>query len=170
MIKTKHSSMTILAVCGVMAGCASSASAADTLKFEYRFSGGTEKLTGVANGTLAADGNHFTVTGFQSLKLDSIEVVKAGDAILLGSLDYIAGVGNGYNGDGTPVVTIDGSYFDLGFYERNAKHYRNVTTMSVGDVLAGLEGTEIQSQLRHPPIHAGDADTGRWSAKVITAP
>ena len=172
MIKVTRAAATIFAICGVAAGFAPKAVAADHLKFQYLFSEGNHGhiLTGVADGVLAADGNHFTVKRFKRLKIDHVESIVAGDSIVLQSWDYASGYGGGYNGNGTPVITLDGSYLDLYFYEYHihVRHAVDVTQMAVGDEYAMARGASVFSHFYHHPNRiADDFDTGVWTAEII---
>jgi hypothetical protein len=98
------------AVVAVLAG-ASMASAAQgqTLDWSYTFADGNV-LSGVFTGTDA--GNYFTVTGLQSLSFNGVPTAYLAGAPIL-SVDAFTNVGEGYNGNGSAVVTLDGSYMDL---------------------------------------------------------
>ena len=88
-------------------------------------------LAGSSTGTLASDGQHFTITGYEDLTFDGSPVNIS--ITVLSSFDSYFGFGKGYNGNGTPVVTLNGSYMDImvtttgaadGFIlEHNDKHY-----------------------------------------------
>jgi hypothetical protein len=80
------------------------------LDFTYTFADGV-----VESGVLAGSdaGNYFTVTGIQSFVVDGMDRTAETTSFTVESYDASQGLGQGYNGDGSAVVTIDGSYIDL---------------------------------------------------------
>jgi hypothetical protein len=57
-------------------------------------------------------GNYFTVTGLQSLSFNGVATTYLAGAPIV-SLDALTRYGEGYDGNGSAVVTLDGSYMDL---------------------------------------------------------
>ncbi len=103
-------SLSQLAVVTILAGAAIFSSArAQSLDWSYTFADGNV-LSGVFTGTDA--GNYFTVTGLQSLSFNGASTAYLAGAPIL-SVDAFTNVGEGYNGNGSAVVTLDGSYMDL---------------------------------------------------------
>jgi hypothetical protein len=86
------------------------AARADTLDFSYTFAN-NDVLAGVLGGTDA--GNYFTVTSVLALTFNGMDVSGVIAGATPESYDSAASVGLGYNGNGTGVVTLDGSYMDL---------------------------------------------------------
>jgi hypothetical protein len=80
------------------------------LDFTYTFLSGDVE-SGVLSGADA--GNYFTVTSIPSLTVDGVDLTAATTSFTVESFDASQGLGLGYNGDGSAVVTIDGSYIDL---------------------------------------------------------
>jgi hypothetical protein len=91
-----------------MGGCAM----AQSLDFSYTFGNGSV-LSGVFTGTDA--GNDFTVLSVQSILLNGTNLTDEFAGSTLESVDAFAQFGAGLNGNGTAVVTLDGSYQDLYF-------------------------------------------------------
>jgi hypothetical protein len=99
-----------LATFAILLAAPVGAARADTLDFSYTFGNG-DVLAGVLGGTDA--GNYFTVTAVEALTLNGSDVSNAIAGGTPASYDSEIGAGLGYNGDGTGVVTLDGSYLDL---------------------------------------------------------
>jgi hypothetical protein len=119
-----------LAVVAGLAGAVfSGAARAQSLDWSYSFSNG-QVLSGVFTGTDA--GNDFTVTGLQSLSVDGVATTYLAGVPIV-SFDALSGHGEGYNGNGSAVVTLDGSYMDLADTPDNG--YTGIF-FYVGDVFA----------------------------------
>jgi hypothetical protein len=101
-----------LVLAGIAAFCfapGGSARAQQVLDFSYTFSPGYV-LSGTLTGT--DSGDYFTVTGVQSLFYQT-DITSQYSGSALESFDESVHFGAGYNGDGSAVVTIDGSYMDF---------------------------------------------------------
>ncbi len=138
------------------------------LDFTYAFADGNIE-TGVLNGTLAADGNHFTVSSIASLSYDGTTVTSTDNSIELLSLDSANGDGGGYNGDGSAVVTLNGSYMDMITEITNASETAGVFTyFGVNDVFSLYAGNvAVAENYYAQSVDAGDAG---WSAEVADVP
>jgi hypothetical protein len=154
------------ALAATVLGPVSSAKAQQALDFSYTFGYG-EVLAGALTGS--DSGNYFTVTGIQALTINGQDVLSdvAGDYI--GSLDQFEQADNGHNGNGTGVVTLDGTYLDLivyphpfdnstGFYfgygDVFASYFQSIASVALGN----YEDTDI------PFVQAN------WSAQLATIP
>jgi len=112
MISLHGALKTGLVLAGMAAFCLApggSARAQQVLDFSYTFSPG-QVLSGALTGVDA--GNYFTVTGVQSLFYQT-DITSQYSGNALESFDEGVGYGAGYNGNGSAVVTIDGSYMDF---------------------------------------------------------
>jgi hypothetical protein len=105
----------LVCLLGVLA--ATSPAKAEMLTFSYNGGsvpsisgiGAAPSISGVFDGTLS--GNYFTVTALDSLSVNNARYSLTPN--LLESEDSVEGIGQGHNGNGSAVVTLDGSYMDI---------------------------------------------------------
>jgi len=128
--------------------------------------GAAPLISGVFDGTLA--GNYFTVTALDSLSVNNKPYSLTPN--LLASYDSFLGVGQGHNGNGSAVVTLDGSYMDI------------IVSPDSGGTGFGFGVNDVLSSQMTPPQNfyiailppspsGADAFVAAdWSASVVTAP
>jgi hypothetical protein len=156
----------VLKTCVVLAGMAAfclapggSARAQQVLDFSYTFSPGNV-LSGTLTGT--DSGDYFTVTGVQSLFYQT-DITYRVSGNLFESEDEFLGLGAGYNGDGSAVVTIDGSYMDF-FSNGGGGHL----IFAYGDNVADMYGSEASLAVG---LHIdGSFIAADWSATLVPEP
>jgi hypothetical protein len=142
------------------------ARAQQVLDFSYTFGNGDVE-SGVLTGSLA--GNYFTVTGIQSFSVDGTDRTSYVTGDLLESFDAAETSDQGYNGNGTAVVTIDGSYLDLfsagqegNFYFAAGDVYAN---QYYADVAVNTVGYQDEDNPFSTPFSAS-----RWTAVLVPEP
>jgi hypothetical protein len=133
---------------------------AQSLDFSYTFGNGSV-LSGVFTGTDA--GNDFTVLSVQSILLNGTNLTDEFAGSTLESVDALLQYGAGFNGNGTAVVTLDGSYQDLYFSNGHGWELFFV----VGDKASMVYGNFL---IYDSGVSAGDDDTpyvqSRWTATI----
>jgi hypothetical protein len=157
-------SLSQLAVAAALAAAAIFSSAkAQTLDWSYTFNDG-QVLSGVFTGTDA--GNYFTVTGLQSLSFDTVPTTYLASAPIL-SMDYAVGFGEGYNGNGSAVVSLDGSYLDILV---SSDRGRTGFDFFNGDALSQQEGVS-RANFGIPAVGTDDSEfaPAEWSATLVGA-
>jgi hypothetical protein len=81
------------------------------LEFTYTEADG-QTFGAILDGTLASDGNHFVISGYQQFFING-QAVGFTPTQYFVSYASFAGQNEGYSGNGTGTVTLDGSYLDL---------------------------------------------------------
>jgi hypothetical protein len=142
------------------------AARADTLDFSYTFASG-DVLAGVLSGADA--GNYFTVSAVQSLTLNGHDASNSIAGATPQSYDTLEGRGAGYNGDGTGVVTLDGSYLDLVVTANQISGFG----FAVNDAFSGVVGSPyiVFAGIRPDPSEIDfQFVPANWSAELVPAP
>ncbi len=150
-------------VVGICMTAFTGAARADTLTWSYtvsKFSG----FSGVFTGTDA--GNYFTVTGLQSFKVNGVPTSYLQGAPIV-SQDFFVGAGEGYDGNGSAVVTLDGSYLDLLDSPGVLNGQNPGLSLSVND---GYAKAVNQNDISYadPPLYINDQyKKSDWSATLV---
>jgi hypothetical protein len=154
---------------GVVALCAAPTGAAhaqQVLDFSYTFGDGDVE-SGALTGSLA--GNYFTVTGIQSFSVDGTDRTSYVTGELLESLDAAETSDDGHNGNGTPVVTLDGSYLDLISAGREGSFYFAAGDVYASEYYADAVVNTIGYQDEDDP-YATPFSASRWTAVLVPEP
>jgi hypothetical protein len=121
-------------------------------------------LNGVFTGTDA--GNYFTVTGLQSLDVNGSPTnYLAGLPVV--SQDAFVGAGEGYYGNGSAVVTLDGSYLDLFDTPGETNGQLTGLSLAVNDNYAQDVQDNVISYTDPPKFIEDQYKKADWSATLV---
>lgn len=121
-------------------------------------------FSGVFTGT--DDGNYFIVTGVQSFDVNGAPTsYLAGVPVV--SQDAFFGAGEGYFGDGSAVVTLDGSYLDLFVSPGQTNGELNGFSLSVDDAYAQDVQENVVSYADPPKYIDDQYKKSEWSATLV---
>ncbi len=106
---SRRSKLAGLAAAALLAVAAPAIANAQQLEFTYTEPDG-QTFGAILDGTLAGDGNHFIVSGYESFFINGTAV--AFTPTIFESYATFADL-TGYSGNSSGTVTLDGSYLDL---------------------------------------------------------
>ncbi len=100
-----------LATAAMIAAAAPAMAQSQELEFTYIEPDG-QTFGAILDGTLASDGNHFVISGYQQFFINGQAVAFTPTQYFV-SYASVVGQNEGYSGNGSGTVTLDGSYLDL---------------------------------------------------------
>jgi hypothetical protein len=158
-IATRLGGLFAFACCVAMSGGA--AHAQQVLDFSYTFADGSIE-TGALTGSLAGD--YFTVTGIQLFSFNGTDYTAGFLVDAIESDDTEYGLGYGHNGNGSAVVTIDGSYLDI-----TSDSGFPAFSFSVGDNVGRNYGTFVTFYANRA-FDNGSYIAANWTAELVPEP
>ncbi len=109
MLHPSARALAVLAASILLAASVKSARASEILDFSYT-DGNGDTISGTMDGALQSDDDTFLVTGMGPITFDGGATAPLN---FVASIDDYQSLGNGYMGEDTAAVTLDGSYMDL---------------------------------------------------------
>lgn len=157
------STVALAATLTVCAEAGSAQAGTQLLDFSYNYGSG-DIVGGALDGTLSANGNDFIISGFEDFTVNGV-AISGFDPAVFGSEDAFQRWGEGYSGDGSGTVTLDGSYMDF-----VAGDSTNAIGFAVNDATSLIVGNVTAAAGAFGNVPEAIFNPANWSASVQTVP